>query len=142
TFALATSLTTVCRFLDVELVLERDNGALPYWGQTGHYSIASFAVNALPNSALRTFISRNIDRISFSIANLSPAEISKKLKEAKQDGDMVPLADVPDMVWKTYRTNPGGRDTQFAGKGRTTGPEHPTHYADIDEPRPSDHRTL
>jgi hypothetical protein len=36
----------------------------------------------------------------------------------------------------------GGRDTAFAGAGRTTGPEHPTHYADIDEVRPSDGKTL
>ena len=142
TFALATSLTTVSRLLDVELVLERDNGVLPYWGQTGHYSIASFAVNALPNNSLRTFISKNIERISFSIAGLSPKKISQKLKDAKKNDDLVPLADVPDMVWKKYVTNPGGRDDKVAGKGRTTGPEHPTHYADIDEKRPGDKKTL
>jgi hypothetical protein len=142
-FALATSMTTVCRWLDVELVLDRDNGPRPYWGQTGHYSIASFAGEALPNGSLRTFIDRNLDRISFSITGLSPGNISERLKQAKTDAGLVPLADVPDMVWKAYPSKTkGGRDTQFAGKGRTTGPEHPTHYADIDEPRPSDGKTL
>jgi hypothetical protein len=50
---------------------------------------------------------------------------------------------VPDLVWKTMPSKKkGGRDTRFAGAGRTSGPEHPTHYADIDEVRPSDRKTL
>ncbi|HEY8259483.1 MAG TPA: hypothetical protein VIG08_17625, partial [Gemmatimonadales bacterium] len=53
----------------------------------------------------------------------------------KADGDFVPLADVPDIIWKQHKSKiEGGRDTQFLDMGRTTGPEHPTHYADIDEP--------
>ena len=42
-FGLATSLTTVCRQLDVELVVAHNTGVLPYWGQMGHYSIGTFA---------------------------------------------------------------------------------------------------
>ena len=141
-FALATSLTTVCRKLDVELVLEHDVGVLPYWGQTGHYSIASFATGAVQNARLRGFLGENLDQISFGIEKLTARDIAAALKAAKEEGGLVPLADVPDIVWKTFHTKPGGRDTQAAGQGRTSGPEHPTHYADIDQPRPSDGTTL
>src|SRR5262249_46589850 len=61
-------------------------------------------------------------------------QMTEYLKNAKENGDYVPLADVPDEVWKKFKTNPGGRDTKSAGNGRTTGPEHPTHYADVDIP--------
>ena len=50
----------------------------------------------------------------------------------------MPLADVPDLVWKNLPTAVvGGRDTSAR-----RGPEHPTHYADIDEPRTTDGKTL
>ena len=142
-FALATSLTTVCRSLDVELLTQHNPGAQPFWGQTGHYTIATFAIDELPNGKLKTFLQTNVDRISFGTDDLDPAEITQRLKEAREkeqaSGDgFVPLADVPDIVWKKFKTHPGGRDTQFIPPGRTTGPEHPTHFADIDEPRDPD----
>jgi len=131
-FALATNLTTVCRALDVELVEERNVGALPYWGQMGHYSIAAFALKALKNGKLKTLLTANIEAISFDPGELSPKSIKARLKEAKDKGELIPLADVPDVLWKTYKTNKGGRDTTFANH-RSSGPEHPTHYADIDQ---------
>ena len=137
-FGLATSLTTVCKALDVELVLEHNTGVLPYWGQMGHYSIGSFACKALPPGILKTFMSDNVDRISFATENLQPKEIAKRIKEAKANDQLVPLADVPDLIWKSHKTKVvGGRDDRFAGQGRTSGPEHPTHYADIDETGPN-----
>lgn len=143
TFALATSLTTVCRELDVELVLEHNTGALPYWGQMGHYSIAAFACSALAGGNLKDFMTENVDRISFSIERLSPGEISEKLKKVRENGGLVPLADVPDIIWKQHISKvTGGRDTQWAGQGRTQGPEHPTHYADIDEAPGPNEKTL
>ena len=141
-FALATSLTTVCRTLDVELVLEHNAGVLPYWGRVGHYSIAAFACKALQSGKLASLMTANIENVSFPIG-LSAKEIAKRLKEAGETEGFVPLADVPDEVWKKFEgTVTGGRDDRFVGNGRTTGPEHPTHYADIDEPRASDGRTL
>ena len=62
-------------------------------------------------------------------------------KEAKKNRDFVPMADVPDVIWKNMPHRVvngevkgvfGGRDTGF-----NTGPEHPTHFADIDEPKPA-----
>jgi hypothetical protein len=140
TFALATSLTTVCRALDVEVVTQHQSGPEPFWGQTGHYTIATYAIEQLPNGPLKTFLRRNADRISFETANLDAKTIAQKLKEARDEEQktgkgFIPLADVPDLVWKKFKSQEGGRDTQVVSNGRTTGPEHPTHFADIDEPR-------
>src|SRR5262249_40866397 len=106
---------------------------------TGHYTIASFAIDALDVGKLKTFLAKNVDRITFTTDDLTPAVISQRLKEAKDaikqgDDAFVPLADVPDVVWKTFKTHPGGGDDQVIDHG-SMGPEHPTHFADIDEPR-------
>jgi len=133
-FGLATSLTSVCKALDVELVTEHNDGVLPYWGQMGHYSIGAFACRALPQGTLREFMNDNIDRISFAIGGLKPKEMSKLIKLARENVSLIPLADVPDLIWKKHHTKmKGGRDIVFLPNFRTTGPEHPTHYADIDE---------
>lgn len=140
-FTLATSLASICRQLDVELVRTSSTGARPYWGQVGHYSIGTFACNALRGDKVTKLMTANKDRISFVEEGLDPKNIREAMKRAKDD-EFVPLADVPDIVWKrTPYQVAGGRDRP-AGKGRTTGPEHPTHYADIDEPRDSDGKTL
>jgi hypothetical protein len=137
-FALATNLTTVCRTLNVEVVAQQNTGAMPYWGQMGHYSIASFAVSALKNGRLKNLLKANLESISFDFAELSPKKIKEALKAAKDAGSLIPLADVPDVLWKTHISKvKGGRDTRWAGQGRSTGPEHPTHYADIDERGPN-----
>ncbi|SKN84410.1 Uncharacterised protein [Mycobacteroides abscessus subsp. abscessus] len=53
-FALATSLSTVCNLLDVEPVVGQQDGAQPFWGQTGHYSIATFTLDAIRSPNLKT----------------------------------------------------------------------------------------
>jgi hypothetical protein len=143
-FALATSLTTISRFLDVELVTDHNTGVMPYWGQVGHYSIATFACDALPaGSKIRTLISANVDRISFAVEGLSSKKIAAALKAARENDTLVPLADVPDVIWKNHVSKVvGGRDTRFGKNHRSTGPEHPTHFADVDKPRASDGKTL
>jgi hypothetical protein len=125
-FALATGLSTACQLLDVDLVRDHNTGPNPYWGQTGHYSIATVAISSVQNPNLRAFLLANVERISFRPDQLSPEEIRQKLS----GGDFVELADTPDLVWKkTPDRVPGGRDV-----AQNSGPEHPTHYADIDEP--------
>jgi len=142
-FALASSLTSVCKALDVELLISHNTGVLPYWGQMGHYSIAYFACQALRKGKLKSFLTANIDRISFSLGELTPGDISKRLKDAKGHNGFVPLADVPDVIWKNhYSKIKGGRDTAWREQGRSAGPEHPTHYADIDLARKRDKLTL
>lgn len=133
-FALATGLSNVCKLLDVELVQAHNTGVQPYWGQMGHYSIGAFACNAIRNAKLRGFFQKNVDRISFELGELTPKKIKELLKDARENNGFVPLADVPDVVWKQMpQTIEGGRDVRRAGHS-TTGPEHPTHYADVDQP--------
>ena len=52
-FALATSLTNVLRLLDVELVVDHNTGAQPFWGKTGHYSVATFACGQVTGTKLK-----------------------------------------------------------------------------------------
>lgn len=139
-FALAASLTNVLRLLDVELVVDHNTGAQPFWGKTGHYSLATFACEQISNTSpkLQELIRANQNRVSFAEAVLVPKDIDAVTKKAKQERRFVPLADVPDVIWKnTAAQVVGGRDP-----APRQGPEHPVHYADVDEPRPSDGRTL
>ncbi len=141
-FALATSLSSACKQLDVDLVRGDDTGVQPYWGQTGHYDIATFAVGQVTSLNLKRLMEANLDRISFAENSLDPKDIAAAIKDAKQNQTYVPLADVPDVVWKNLPSKvQGGRDNQSAPHG-STGPEHPTHYADVDEPRDGDGKTL
>lgn len=128
-FALASSLTTVLRLLDVELVTDHNTHAQPFWGKTGHYSIASLACTAVTRAQLATLMKANVDRVSFGEDDLSAKEIDKVTKAARNAKEFIPLADVPDLVWKNPPSvMPGGR----AHGGNS--PENPTHYADTDEP--------
>lgn len=133
-FALATGLSTACELLDVDLVRDHNTGANPFWGQTGHYSIATAAIEAVADADLKALLDANVDLISFRPDELSVDEIRAKLA----NGDFVELADVPDLVWKkTPDRAPGGRDY-----AQNAGPEHPNHYADIDEPAEDGGSTL
>jgi hypothetical protein len=125
-FALATGLSTACELLDVDLVVGQNTGPQPYWGQTGHYSIATVAIGLVQAPTLKAFLQANVERISFHPDDLTPDQIRQKLSQ----GDFVELADVPDLVWKKVGADVrGGRDY-----ARNSGPEHPNHYADIDAP--------
>jgi hypothetical protein len=142
-FALATGLSNVGKLLDVELIQNHNIGAQDYWGQMGHYSIATFACRAIKSEKLKAFCNDNLDRISFFADDLTKDGIANALKAARDNDDFVPLADVPDLVWKAMpNKKTGGRDEKFIGRGRSTGPEHPTHYADIDDERQSDGKSL
>src|SRR5262249_6152008 len=43
TYSVATSLSNVCKLLDVELVVEGNDGVSGTWGAVGHYSIGTLA---------------------------------------------------------------------------------------------------
>jgi hypothetical protein len=137
-FTLASSLCNICQLLDVQLVQAHNTGASVTWGSTGHYTIGAYACDLLRNTKLKDLMNQNTDRISFDLgeSGLDPKDIATKLHDAKVNGEFVPLADVPDIIWKN---NPkdvtGGRDTEHGGHG-WTGPEHPNHFADVDEPLP------
>jgi hypothetical protein len=129
-YALGTLLSTVCERLEVDLI--RDWGqALPeYWGTIGHYTIANMACSIVgkPNSKLRQFMRNNLLNITFKVEDITAAGTQGLSKQ-----DFVPLADVPDLVWKSGRFQRGPRGNN---------PEAPNHFADMDEPPPGGGATL
>ena len=133
-FALATALSTVCNLLDVDVKTEHNTGVETFWGSEGHYTIAALACREVSDPALLALMAANADSIAFDTSTKKPDEIKGVLQQAK-DNVFIPLADVPDIVWKqSPRAVKGGRDTQVNGvTHRATGPEHPNHYADVDQ---------
>lgn len=116
-YALATLLSTVCNELDVTLLRGWNIGLPEYWGAVGHYSIATKACGVVQNKNLKKLMMANLERISFEFS-----DISKKALAGLSKRDFVPLADVPDMVWKVGPFKRGGM----------TSPEHANHFADMD----------
>ena len=141
TFAVATYLSGVCRMLDVELVNDVSRGVSGYWGRVGHYSIAAFATQLVADPRLKALLTANLELLSFDLDVIrGGSKLEKLLADRGKTGGFVPLADVPDEVWKK-RPPPakhgriGGRDDRATPTG-SNGPEHPNHYADIDDPYP------
>lgn len=126
-FALASNLSTVCRELRVDLVRSTEIGSFEYWGAVGHYTIGSFACDQVQDANLRSLMQANRRRIAFD-----RDDITKKVNNVTTTHGVegvlakrfVPLADVPDKVWKKFKTD----KTPYGRKG----PENPNHYADID----------
>ncbi|WGR98308.1 hypothetical protein MTX26_29280 [Bradyrhizobium sp. ISRA443] len=140
TYSVATSLSNICKLLDVELVVDRNDGVSGTWGAVGHYSIGTLAIDLVKNRQLKSFLQANADSLSLPLDKLTKEPKNKDLIAS----GFVALADVPDVVWKQYPSPhlnrkgvdigvPGGRDTKSAGV-RSTGPEHPNHHCDADRP--------
>jgi hypothetical protein len=119
-FALATSLAVACRELDVDIVTDMRAELPQYWGAVGHYKIAQMAI-AMTKGALEGFLEANLERITYDAERL--AQDDQNLSD--DPIRFVPLADVPDIVWKTTM-NPGGKAARPQ--------ENWNHYADIDLP--------
>ena len=125
-YALATFLSTACLNLEVEPIRDWNLGDITYWGAVGHYTIAAKAIEFLSDPDLKNFMEANLERVSFAAA-----EISKKTTTGLSTHAFVPLADVPDLVWKLAKHENGGRGQ----------PEHPNHFADMDAENAA-HQTL
>jgi hypothetical protein len=142
-FSVASSLSTICRLLGVDLVIPGDDNVSGTWGAVGHYSIGRLATGLVKNAKLKDLMQANIDAISLGLDVLADAE---QMKQAAIIGSgFVPLADVADIIWKKYAEGHttkagkengirGGRDVKFNGTGGSTGPEHPQHHCDADGP--------
>jgi hypothetical protein len=116
-YALATFLSTVCNQLDVTLLRDWNIGLPDYWGAVGHYSIATKACDVIRNTKLRRLMGANLERISYKVEDINKKQMTGLSKQT-----FVPLADVPDMVWKVGPHKRGGM----------TSPEHANHFADMD----------
>src|SRR5205085_12629846 len=113
-YTLATALSTMCRELDVDLVRDWNNGLPEYWGAVGHYTIANIACDHVKDKNLKKLMQANKERVSFTRETIEKgANAFSGLGKKK----FVPLADVPDYVWKG---------------GKRSG-EQPNHFADMDK---------
>jgi hypothetical protein len=110
-FALATFLSTICRELDVDVVRGWNIGFSEYWGKLGHYKIAAKACELVSNIKLKLLMKKNLESISFEDEQMRKGEL-RRIK-SKQ---FVPLADVPDLVWRASRKK-----------------DEANHFADMDE---------
>lgn len=117
-FALASSLATVCRILDLDYVPDLRASLFRYWGAVGHYGIAYEAIMRLPaSSRLGKLMRRNLENITFPLSRVVANDMGGLTKQ-----NFVPLADVPDYVWKHGKQK------------HTRGKEGPNHFADMDMP--------
>jgi hypothetical protein len=117
-YALASSLAIICRELDVEIVADLNAELAQYWGAVGHYKIAERAV-AETNGKLESFLAANMAQLTYPASFINGGSIKPSPDE------FVPLADVPDVVWKS-NINRGGTAVRAQ--------ENWNHYADMDLP--------
>jgi len=125
-FALATSAAVGCSLLDVEIVTDLNAEHTAYWGPVGHYKIAELAIQKVKSTALKKFLAANIAQLTYDAATIATGKL------VNDAAHFVPLADVPDVVWKT-NINRGGKAARAQ--------ENWNHYADMDLPG-ADGRTL
>lgn len=117
-FALGSFLSTVCRELDVALVPDLNLGHSEYWGKLGHFKIAAKACELVSNTKLKKLLMANQDRIAYGDDVLHGALPTFAKKE------FVPLADVPDLVWRSTRGKDRANhfaDMDHKGKGKFAG---------------------
>src|SRR6185436_2226411 len=112
-FVLATTISNVCRLLDVELVRDWAIEHSEYWGKVGHYKIGWSACQRPFHSfpRLRALLRANAVNIAVSDVDLKSGQMPKAGEE------FIALADVPDLVWRTTRKK-----------------DQANHFADMDQP--------
>lgn len=117
-FGLATSLSTVCRELEVTLLRDWNSGLPEYWGAVGHYTIGFFACDNLSGD-LGTLMKANQEIVSYPLDSI---QSTTKINEKGPHG-FVRLADVPDRIWAHGKMVRGSADG-------------PNHFADMDQADP------
>jgi hypothetical protein len=120
-FALATSLSSVCRELGVTLLRDWNTGLPEYWGAVGHYTIGFFGCDGIAGN-LGKLMKANQEIVSYPLDSIKS---STKITQKGRDG-LVPLADVPDRLWAHGKMIRGSADG-------------PNHFADMDRPDPGNH---
>lgn len=111
-FVLATCLATACRELDVEVIADWNTGHPETWGPVGHFKVGALACELVQPAWLKTLFMTNQRNIG-----VGDDAIDGSLEFADKD---VPLADVPDYVWRTIRKM-----------------DDDNHFADVDRRAPA-----
>jgi len=82
TFSVATSLSNVCKLLDVDLVVEGADTVSGTWGAVGHYTIGALAIEQVKNATLKAFLQANADRMSLEVDAITGDLKNKDLLES------------------------------------------------------------
>jgi hypothetical protein len=122
-YALGSSLSLICRELDVDVVADLNAEHPQYWGAVGHYKIAERGVDGTTGK-LKAFLAANMAQLTYPASVISGGNIKPS------PNNFVPLADVPDVVWKS-NINRGGKAVRAQ--------ENWNHYADMDMPGKDGH---
>jgi hypothetical protein len=118
-YILSTFLSTVCNLLDVELVRDWNLDTVNTWGSIGHFKIGALACDLVINTSnCFKFLQKNKLNIGYSDDTMQSGDMVNGRYHA---GTFVPLADVPDIVWRSLRKVKDGSN----------------HFADMDENFPS-----
>ena len=120
-FALATSLSVVCRELGVRIVRDWNTGLPEYWGDVGHYTIGYLACDGMAGKP-GALMKANQLNVSYPQTSIAKPGSAKGL-HLKFEDDFVPLADVPDRLWAHGKMLRGSADG-------------PNHFADMDRKDP------
>jgi hypothetical protein len=140
-YALATSLSTALDLLDLDLVHDINTDQSYVWGWVGHYIIGralGLPADLVTSARLQDFIENNLDLLS-----LQPGDaLDNDPRVQSTPGDeaaFVPLADVPDNVWKsnvnfTIVEDADGKKHHKVGPGSRGQNDNPNHFADLDLP--------
>ena len=125
-FALATLLSRVCSMLEVDPIRDLNKDRPETWGDVGHFSIASRIAATLSDNVpkLAMLMKNNLEIISHKDDKIKSGQFG-----TMSTAPFVPMADVPDFVWKHGK------------QGFSRGAEGPNHFADMDQPR-TDKKTL
>jgi hypothetical protein len=141
-YGLATSLSTALDRLELDFVRDLNRDEEYVWGWVGHYAIGRTLplVGPVDRSAkLKAFIDKNLDRLA-----LEPDAALSNVVKPLDSGDaaapaFVPLADVPDNVWKSnvnfaQARGADGTPHRTPGPGSRGQNDNPNHFADLDLP--------
>ena len=122
-YALATTLSTICDRLEVDVIRDWNLNDPDTWGAVGHFAIASRVASLLTRAVpkLKKLMSNNANVISHD-----DETILNDAFTGMGDDAFIPMADVPDFFWKhghQHHSRPS---------------EGPNHFADMDQKRSKD----
>lgn len=117
-YALATSLSTVCSLLEVDILRDWNVEIPNTWGKSNHFKIAAKACELVSAPKLRRLLMLNQENIAYTDADLEAGNVVSGQYSVASPG-FVPLADVADIIWRSTRKL-----------------DSSNHFADMDESHP------
>lgn len=130
TYALATSLSNICRELDIDLVRGWNIDQTSTWGKFGHFKVGARACDLVSNTKLSKLLLANQENLGYLDESLRDPDSLVK----GGSREFTPLSDVADLVWRGMAGN--------AGVARKN--DENNHFADMDDSHPDvmDGKTL